>query len=547
MMGSPAHNAQLAGAREWLLLAVLPLLVFAIYFKPLDGPFILDDINNIALNTNLHISEISWESLHRAAFESRYPNRSVANISLALNFYFHGLDRAGYRIVNICIHILNGILLYFFLRATLNLPLVRKRYGPPGWLPFAATLVWAVNPLHIQSVTYIIQRMNSLSVLFYLAAFLCYIHGRLGAGARRGLLYSCAFLSGLLALGSKEMTVVLPFFIALYELYFFRGNVSFKGIALTVALLTVVLAAGGFLFLGGDPMARMLSGYEDRSFTLAQRLLTEPRVVLFYLGLLFLPLPSRLSIFHDFPVSTSLLIPAMTLPAIVCIGVLVLAAVLYARRSPLLSFCIFWYFGNILVESSFPALEIIFEHRVYLPSMMVVFLAVMACRSLLGSRAVQCGVLALAVALSGYWTYSRNADWSDRILFWQDAVEKFPGSARAYIDLGSALSDAGRFDEAIGYFEKAIELDPDNPLPYHNIGFIHERRWQPHKAIEYYIRALQADPLAETFYRLSIIFAAQGKLQEAYQYGHKALQMQPDNTAVSRHLESIRLRLKTGG
>ena len=118
-----------------------------------------------------------------------------------------------------------------------------------------------------------------------------------------------------------------------------------------------------------DPIARILSGYKFRDFTLPQRMLTELRVVIFYISLLLWPQPSRLNLDHDFAISYSLVDPLTTLISFAIIIILIAAAILIARREPLLSFGILWFFGNLVIESSVIGLELVFEHRNYLPSM----------------------------------------------------------------------------------------------------------------------------------------------------------------------------------
>jgi hypothetical protein len=168
------------------------------------------------------LSRLTLGEIIEAGFGSGSSNRPVAKISFALNYYFHQYDVGGYHVVNILIHIIAGILLYFFVRATLNLPTLRSTYETYRWLPFLTALIWIVHPLHTQSVTYIVQRMNSMAALFYILSLFLYIKARTAKEKRkRWSLFSVCILSGLLALGSKENAATLPFFIVLYEWYFF--------------------------------------------------------------------------------------------------------------------------------------------------------------------------------------------------------------------------------------------------------------------------------------------------------------------------------------
>ena len=142
----------------------------------------------------------------KAAFESPVPSRPVANISFALNYYFHQYDLMGYHVINILIHIATGIILYFFVKATLTLPLLRSAYEQYRWIPFLTAFIWLVHPMQTQSVSYIVQRMNSMAAMFYVLSLLLYVKARLAAskGTRWGLFGGC-IVCGILALGSKEI------------------------------------------------------------------------------------------------------------------------------------------------------------------------------------------------------------------------------------------------------------------------------------------------------------------------------------------------------
>jgi hypothetical protein len=165
--------------RTVLLLSGLVVLVFVIYSNSLNGPFIFDDMNNIEYNSHIHLMRISFDGLKQAAFEGSSSNRPVAKISFALNHLFHGKNTFGYHLVNILIHATTGIFLYFFIRTTLSLPALRSKTETSHWVAFITVLIWLVHPVQTQSVTYIVQRMNSLAAMFYVMALFFYASGRL--------------------------------------------------------------------------------------------------------------------------------------------------------------------------------------------------------------------------------------------------------------------------------------------------------------------------------------------------------------------------------
>lgn len=495
-------SSLLHGCAALLLLVILPAIV---YSNSLSGPFIFDD-SRIYNNPHIRLVSLSPESLKVAALESEPRTRPVVNLTFGLNYYFQQYNVTGYHAVNLLIHIFTGVLLYFFIRTTLSLPILENRYGPGRWLPLAATLLWSLHPIQTQSVTYIIQRMNSMAAMFYLLAMLCYVRGRLQHEAwRKWLLFAGSLAAGLLALGSKEMAATLPFFILLYEWYFFQDlrPVWLRKRFFYLVAAVALLAGLSYLYLGDQPLAALLGRYDTREFTLLQRVLTEFRVVVFYFSLLLFPHPSRLNFDHHFLLSDSVIAPSATLAAVVIVGGLFGLAVYLARRERLLSFCILWFFGNIIIESSVVGLEIIFEHRNYLPSMLLLLLAVLLADRLLRGAKLKMAVLLSVLLLFSAWTYERNFVWSDRITFWSDCAEKSPNKARPHNNLGVALKVQGRLAEAAEHYLATIRLDP---------GF------------------------TEAYYNLANILKLQGRLDEAIQYYRRAVRLAPDNAQVRNSL-----------
>lgn len=482
---------------ETLFLLSLALLVILIYANTLGSPFVFDSRNNIESNPHIRISKINLNDLAEAAFKSNAKQRPLSNISFALNYYLHGYNVVGFHVVNMLIHISTGFLLYLFIKSTLCTPALRSRYGNYLWISFFTAAVWMVHPLQTQSVSYIVQRMNSLCAMFYILSILLYARFRLSGQQRhKWWLFSGCILAGILALASKQIAATLPVFIIAYEWYFFR-DLDLKWLKNHIPLLAggILLAAViALALLGSNPLDGILEGYKGRNFTPAQRLLTEPRVVIFYLSLLLWPHPSRLNLDHDFALSNSLVDPLTTLFAILTITALIGLAVATARRQRLLSFCIVWFFGNLVIESSIISLEIIFEHRVYLPSMMFSLIVILAVYRWLKPKWLQAALLCAMVTIGAVWTYERNAVYSDRITFWQDCVNKSPRKARPHNNLGVALADQGDHDEAIKKYHKALQLDPHYQDPVGNIGLSLAEQGKMEESITYFLKALEINP-----------------------------------------------------
>jgi tetratricopeptide (TPR) repeat protein len=529
---------------ETLFLLALALIVILSYANTLGSPFIFDSRNNIESNPHIRISEITLNDLADAAFKSPEKHRPLSNISFALNYYLHGYNVVGYHVVNILIHISTGFILYFFVKATLCTPALRSRYRNDRWISFFAAAVWMIHPLQTQSVSYIVQRMNSLCAMFYILSILLYARFRLSEQQRnKWWLFSGCILAGALSLASKQIAATLPVFIVIYEWYFFR-DLDLKWLKNHIPLLTgclLLAAVIALALLGSNPLDRILNGYKGRDFTLAQRLLTEPRVIILYLSLLLWPHPSRLNLDHDFTLSNSLMDPWTTFFAILTIAALIGLAVATAKKHRLFSFCILWFFGNLAIESSLIALEIVFEHRVYLPSMAFSLIVALAAYRWVKPRWLQAALLGIMVMVGAVWTFERNTAYSDRVTFWQDCVNKSPRKARPYNNLGVALAEQGQHREAIEKYRMALQIDPDYPDPIGNIGLSLAEQGKVEESITQFLKSLEIKPNdAKTLNNLGASLIVMHRYTEAVQYVSKALNLDPyyanahNNLAVAR-------------
>lgn len=521
-------------SREFLIVAVAALLVVFCYMGALGGPFVFDDEPNIAENRFIRIAELDPSGLYAAAFKSPLANRPVANLSFALNYYFTGVNVVGFRIVNLLTHIINGFLLFGLARSTFETPALSGRKEAGSLIAALAALVWMVHPLHTQSVAYIVQRMTSLAVLFYLSSMLCYVRARLlpAGDRRRSAFYIGCGVAGLLALGSKEIAATLPAFLYLYEWYFFQGlqREWLRRSLPALAGVCLLSAAVALVFIGSrDPLQEILAPYADGSFSAGQRLLTQARVVCFYISLMLWPDPARLNLDHDFPFSLSLLDPAATLPALLALAGILAGAVVLARREPLISYAILWFFGNLVIESSVIRLETVFEHRTYLPSVMPVLAGTAFLFRVLRRRALAVAALTAVTLLWSAWTWQRSQVWGDAVALWQDCVRKSPSKARPYNNLGSALSESNRLQEAATNFQKAIDLRPGYGDAHYNLGYAWIRLGRMQDGVQQLQEAVRLEPKNYMAYNnLGVAYLLQNSYREAARHLQLAVDLAPE-------------------
>lgn len=459
------------------LLAVLTAIAYANSFKV---PFTFDDYDNIVENHAIRMHDLSQAGLWQAATNNVGGHRYLPYISLALNFWAHGEQLWGYHLVNVLIHILAAMALYFLGLTTLKL--VRPDHRHAREVALAAALLWALHPVQTNAVTYIVQRMASMAALFFFCSLLCYVLGRCHQGsiASKSLLFTLSLLCGLFAIGSKENAAMLPVMILAYEFFFLRDRnqrPGLGGMVLGIGIAGLGLLLLGLAFMGGDMMTKITDGYALRDFTLTERLLTEPRIVILYLSLLALPLPSRLNLVYDYQHSLSFFSPPQTSLALLAIaGLLALIPILF-RQHRLVSFAFFWFLGNLVIESTVIPLELVFEHRIYLPSAFL-FLAAVSF-TYRWSQTKKPLVRAVLVGLTGLYlvfTWQRNTVWATEISLWSDVVAKAPNASRGYTNLGRAMELKGRHQEAEGFLGKALAIDAENGAAYLNLARVYEQQ-----------------------------------------------------------------------
>ena len=511
--------------KQGLVLMGVMSLILLVYSNTFQAEFHLDDISKIKNNLYVHLHAISMENLWKVFSQ----NRPIAHLSFALNYYFSGLDVSAYHAVNLLIHLISTFALYLFVRLTLTLPTFKQRWnGYEHWVAIIAAFLWAIHPVQTQAVTYVVQRMTLLSSMFYLLALLFYIMGRRSNSRIRVLWYTLLVLAIPLAIGSKEMAATLPVFIVLYEWYFLSG--SFVAAIRKATLIIVLCSLFTFAYVmsylaeiqtGGldairELFVRNYIPFEEQSYSFLERTLTQMRVMVHYLSLLLFPYPGRLNLDYDFPVSHSLIDPWTTALSLLFVLGTILYACIFRKRYPLLSFCILWFYGNLVIESFIFQIDLIFEHRLYLPSMGFMLLVSTGIVSLVerGShylsdiqKAIYVMVAACVIALLCLWTYERNSTWRTEISLWEDVVEKSPKKARGYLNLGQAYQERkmlGKADEvyqaglannppkhylvrmlinrgliqlakrdypvAIGMLEQAVQIDPHYHLALYNLA-----------------------------------------------------------------------------
>lgn len=441
-----------------VLLLVAIGMTLLVYWNGLNGPFLFDDHVHISQNRWVKIQSLDLHSLTQAwnsSFSAFPSNRPLSQLTFGINHAIAGLDPKAFKAVNLAIHLINGVLVYLFVRLGFT-ALTGRAPSSTGekLLPVAVAAVWLLHPMHVSTVLYAVQRMTQLSTLSLLLALLVYLHGRVRIAADRpGRLWMLSAAPiALLGFLAKENTVLLPLLLLAVELTLLQNlpRAPGKGFVRAVHVLYI----GVPLIVGAGYLLTHSSGlldYSGRPFTFEERVLTQPRILWLYLQWLLIPDIAAFGLFHDdIPISTGWLKPATTLVATIAWPVTLLAAFVYRRRAPVIAFAVFFYLACHALESTIFPLEMVFEHRNYLAS--VGPLALLGYLIVVYSRRLQLRSAALilgALLLVSYAvvTFLRVDNWSSYRQFVIASTDHHPASQRtnfmAAQYLIAAVAEAG--------------------------------------------------------------------------------------------------------
>jgi tetratricopeptide (TPR) repeat protein len=518
-----------------LLIFFLFLAILGTYYESLFTPFInLDD--PFYIKRNPYIRDLSWGGIYGI-----FSNIIVTNyfplqiLSYAVDYQIWQLQPFGYHLHNVLLHILNAALIFL---------LLKKIFSPP-WVSFLAALLFALHPVNVESVTWVAERKNVLSMalmLLSLGAYLYYLEEQ--KPVRRWTFYAAAFFLFLLALLAKVSAVVLPLLFFLYELCFLRRKMGgmikdklpFFGMALLFSLITVwVYHSGNQLreYHGGSPYSNFL---------------TMMNVVVEYILSLFLPL--SLDLYYYTPIPQSF----FELQVLLSLGALFLLAFLAWRswrRDRVFFFWLAWFFVSLLPVLNIIPISILRADRyMYLPAVGFFYLLSLGLWKI-GQRvssAYRFPVLFLAGVLVagsyGYLTVERNKLWKDHMNLWKENLRKFPQNQLAYQLLGHGYLDLGKTDLAIPYFQAGLRENPKAVILMNGLALSYQSKGDTNKAEELLLQANRMDPKdSAVLNNLGLISLSKKDLSKAQSYIQKALEADPQNYAAQTNLGVISYNL----
>ena len=428
-----------AGFPYWLLAAAV-----LAYFNALLAGFQFDDFNIIVDNSAAHTLAAWWHGMPGI--------RPLLKLSYVLN-WLADPGPAGFHAVNVVLHLCNIVLVW---RLTGHFPV------PAGWAGeqsqrrarILATLLFALQPIQTESVTYISGRSMSLMAVFGLGGLLCWLEAP--AKLRPRLWRALALALFAAAILSKEVAVALPLTLLLFRRHGRLAPLVFAALALAALFMLF-----GYQRLLSEPMPR----------TLAANLLSEVNAVYYLLGQLFQP--QALNIDPELPELSSWSLLSLVQIA----GLTVVAGLAWLARKtrPWFGFAVGWLIVLLLpTHSLIPRLDLASERHLYLAALGPFWLVAIAGSALLDGRWRWRGVM-LALTLTGMtYTYLRNLDYRDEISLWRQTVTVDADNTRAWNNLGWAYLLANRRAEARQAFERTLQLEPGHAKARRNLRYLDE-------------------------------------------------------------------------
>jgi len=417
-------------------IAFLLPATYMLYAPGLSGDYLLDDQASLGHLKKID-GDLSAEHLYDyfAASRTGALKRPISVFSFLIDAQTWPAEAYSFKRTNVIIHLINGgLLLYLLYQLFLYKTSQHKK---SLFIAFMATSLWLLNPFLVSTTLYIVQRMAMLPVTFTLLGLLAYllVRKRYDAhptSAKSWVLFLIFGSATLLAALSKENGILFVFLLVLFEYMICQRWLEFKPLSKSASRFVLKIP---MIFLGLVIMLQIpgaIDGYDFRSFSLGERLLSQFRAVSSYLYYLFLPDYFTAGVYTDgFRVSKNLINPITTLLSIIFVGGLLSLAWLFRQRWIWFSFAVFFFFISQILESSIFPLELYFEHRAYLSSLFIFVPVALFLYFLLSQSKIYIVAIIALLAFWSLFTQLRVNMWGNQSLLMEQSMEKFPDSVRA--------------------------------------------------------------------------------------------------------------------
>ncbi|MCB9493094.1 MAG: tetratricopeptide repeat protein [Epsilonproteobacteria bacterium] len=544
------HQKSFLGLFPYFLLS---LSTFFLYVWSLHYPFQFDDIANISKKFAIRFDN----PFSRCLTSTRWLGEWLNSVNYKIGMF----DPFSYRLINVCMHIVAGIMVFVLVRRLCqSLKENAFLYNNALYVAFATASLFLLHPVQTQTVSYVIQaRLEGLASLMVLSTIFCFVrmvHAQ--AGVQKYLFGALTFFFAFVSCGTKELVVVLPALLVLVDWFFlaqqewdeFKKRLVFHG-AFWVFFASVIIHYLGLKFVTDAVMAKVITG-NNRGNVLTEGALdtiraseffiSEFKVIVHYLWMFIWPF--GISVEYDWKIEQSIFALKVVGPFLVLATLFLLAlSWIKVRRMAPWAFGIFWFFIAIAPRASIiPSPELVCDYKSYLASFGMMFMLGILLVRLLHTilpalqwvyestyaRELQLiGIMVLMLPVI-YSAYLRNKSWETCVAFWEDNAAKAPGKARVHNNLGVALSEVGRFDEAIASYKRAIDLDKHYSDPLSNIAVSYSLKGETDKAIESLKGAIHICPnYPEAYNNLGTLLLQKKEYDDAERALNIAIQLRP--------------------
>jgi tetratricopeptide (TPR) repeat protein len=552
-----------------LALILIPLVAAVIYSNICHSPFVFDDL--VQITDNVKLRDLS----NYLSLKQLLKPRGIVDFTFALNYRFNKLEVFGYHLINVWIHIINGFLVYLLsltifrqlspfenspIPQSFNSTVHQSPYSSIRSMSIFAALIFIAHPIQTQAVTYTVQRSTSMAAMFYMASVFFYLKARIISHSstsnpqrlkwlrirQPSALYTLAILAGILAFLSKQNTASLPATILLVEFLFidrtwqgWKKKIPWIPLAFVLWALFILYVFGFFrVAVQGRGLLEDASRLTQETQTVSRLsyLYTQFSVLAVYIRLLFLPVQQ--SVDYLYPFKNGLFegytpLFFLLLTAIAALGIW------SAKKHPVITFGIFWFFITLSVESSIiPISDALFEHRLYLPMFGFALVFSYLLFHFISKNHLWSFIISSLIIVSlGTAAYLRNRIWQDPITLWSDAVSKNPKNYRAHNNLGLSLVRQGRIAEAITHYSEALSIFPEYIEAHNNLALALARQGRAAEAIDHYSDLLRINPEdSDAHNNLGNALVAQRRLDEAIGHYRFALRINPEDADAHNNL-----------
>ena len=501
--------------RTWLVSALLLVgLTVGAYIPALNGGFIWDDDDYVQDNLTLRsLAGLGQIWFQPGATRQYYP---LVHTTYWLEYRLWGLNPTGYHVVNVILHALSAVLVW---------RLLIRLQVPGAW---AAAALFALHPVHVESVAWITERKNTLSGAFYLSAAWAYLRYE---AARRPRLYWTALVLFAAALLSKTVTCTLP--AALLLVLWWKGQTPMRRTAIALApFFALGVAMSGVTVW----MERHSVGAwgPEWDLSLVERGLIAGRALWFYAAKLLVPLDLTF-IYPRWAIDATAVWQYVYPVGTLGVGILLWALRERWGRGPLTG--VLFFAGTLTPALGFfnfyPMLySFVADHFQYLASLGLLALAAAGGHrawTRLGQSAAGPVALALVLSLCVLLTWRQGQVYADLETLWRDTLQKNAGAWIAHNNLANILKERGQLDQAVGHYRQALLLKPGSAQIHLNLADAHQARGESAAALRHYRRALKAEPdRVETYLKLGNALLGQNASAEAIEHYRQALRLAPN-------------------